>query len=117
MEQLTCLSASVAGGRKIPRPRCTDGSSRAALSEIEFFFRWVVSREAGSPADVAVALPALAASCLAVAAILEERVLERVGQVQPLGWFVLQHALDEVEELVVLLALRQQVPLGRHGVA
>lgn len=65
----------------------------------------------GSPADVSVALPVLTARGLADAAVLKERVLEGVGQHQPLGGFILQHALDEVEQLVVLLRLRQQIPL------
>lgn len=58
----------------------------------------------GSPADVPVALPALAACCL-TAPILEERVFEGIRQHQPLGGLILQHAFNEVKQLVVLLCL------------
>lgn len=58
-----------------------------------------------SPADVSVTLPALAAGCFAKSHVFKKRVFEGVGQGQPLGRLVLQHALDEVEQLVVLLRL------------
>lgn len=58
----------------------------------------------GSPADVPVALPGLAACCL-TAPVLEERVFEGIGQHQPLGRLILQHAFNEVKQLVVLLCL------------
>lgn len=51
----------------------------------------------GSPADIPVALPVLAARCLVNAHILKERVFEGVGQHQPLGGLVLQHAFNEVK--------------------
>lgn len=57
----------------------------------------------GSPADVPVALPVLAAGCFADAPVLEERVFEGVSQGQPLGGLILQHAFNEVKQLVVLL--------------
>ena len=65
----------------------------------------------GSPADVPVAFPVLAARRFASPPVLEERVFERVSQSEPLGGLVLQHAFNEVKQLVVLLRLRQQVPL------
>lgn len=55
------------------------------------------SRRRVSPADVAIALPGLAAGRLAESHVFEERVLQGVGQRQPLGRLVLQHAFDEVE--------------------
>lgn len=58
-----------------------------------------------SPADVPVAFPVLAACCLAKPPSLKERVFKGVSQQQPLGGLILQHAFNEVKQLVVLLRL------------
>lgn len=65
----------------------------------------------GSPADVAIALPALPPHRIACCPRFEERVPEGVGQNQALSGLVLQHALNQVKQLMVLLSLRQQVSL------
>lgn len=93
--------------QKIQNPRCINSSLVPPLKDsvIQSLETW------GSPADVPVALPVLAACCLAKPPVLKERVFQGVSQHQPLGGFVLQHAFNEVKQLVVLLRLRQQVPL------
>lgn len=70
-----------------------------------------------SPADVPARVPHFCAGLHAQH--VEEGVLEGLGQGDALGRLVLQHALDEVEQAVMVLGLRGQVSLqgarGRSG--
>lgn len=65
----------------------------------------------GSPADVSIAFPVLATRGLAHTSVLKERMFEGVGQQEPFRRLILQHAFNEVKQLVVLLCFWQQIPL------
>lgn len=75
-----------------------------------FFCRWLKTRVSVSPADVTVCLPALTCAQFAAAdAALEKRMPESCSKSQTLRWLVLQHGLDQVEQLVMLLSFRQKI--------
>lgn len=66
----------------------------------------------GSSAHTTAAPPDLPRSC--VMERQEERVMQSGGQRDALGRFVLQHLLQEVQEVAVLWPLGQQGPLQEH---
>ena len=45
----------------------------------------------------------------------EERMVESLGETEAEGWLVLQHALDEVKQLLVLLGVGAEVTLKQNA--
>lgn len=85
-------------------------SNPVSMRVLFCFWHWLKTRESVSPADVTVCLPALTCAQFAAAdAALEKRMPESRSKSQTLRRLVLQHGLDQVEQLVMLLGFRQKI--------